>query len=181
MLSVEVAMNDAGAKKLLDDMPKKLVRAIRRGEKKTANDTYRESIKQISDATNIPAGILSGLTSGRGKRVHKKAGQGKSLSDHLWFGFNPIRAKYLNPKQQGRGVSVAGKFYPGAVIAKKTGNVIRYLGDYNYGPQGGRFEEITVNVDAMERVVKGLQPKVAKDLEFNINLELAKALTELNK
>ena len=180
MLTVSVQFDRSGVEKTLDRIPKAIIGAIRKGEKKTAQNVYSESIKVISDKTGVPTSVLSGTSSGKGKRVHKKTGGSKSLSDHIWYGFNPIRAKYLKPKQQGRGVFVAGRYFPGAVIAKKTGNVIQYLGDYNYGPQGGRFKEVYVNIDPMERVVKGLQPKIARDLEFNVNLEIAKAVAGLN-
>ena len=74
----------------------------------TATWANKEAAKQLAQSLKVPYRSMR-------KRVRAKKG-GRGRDAKIWFGVNEVSLRYLNPKQNGGGVTTTAKTVPGAFI-----------------------------------------------------------------
>ena len=107
----------SGIKDLLGVLQKDMKAALNTSVRQTGQWANREGARGLAKAVNAPLNVLR-----KGLRIkyQYQSSQGATTA-RLWYGLNPVSAKYLGVKQQKKGVNLRGTSYVGGFVSKPLG------------------------------------------------------------
>jgi hypothetical protein len=117
MLALFVFEDWARIRELLGVLQKDMKTALRNAVRQTGQWANREGARGLAKAVNVPLNVMR-----KGLRIKFQYQSIKGFSTaRLWYGLNPISAKYLGVKQQKKGVRVRGNVYRGGFVSAPLG------------------------------------------------------------